>query len=149
MDCSLPGSSVPGDSPGKNTGVDFPSLLQRIFLTQRSNPGLPYFRQTLYHLSHQERKPTKYCVESLSYPTLCDPTRLLCPWGFSRQEYWSGLPCPALGDLPNPGINLGSPALQADSLPAELPGKPPTEWKGTPKFGIPQIFGTRNRFRGR
>ena len=32
------------------------------------------------------------------------PTRLLCPWGFSRQEYWSGLPCPPPGDLPNPGI---------------------------------------------
>ena len=32
------------------------------------------------------------------------PTRLLCPWGFSRQEFWSGLPCPPPGDLPNPGI---------------------------------------------
>ena len=36
--------------------------------------------------------------------------------GFSRQEYWSGLPCPPPGDLPNPGIKLRSPALQADSL---------------------------------
>ena len=36
---------------------------------------------------------------------------------FSRQEYWSGLPCPSPGDLPNPGIEPGSPALQADSLP--------------------------------
>ena len=44
--------------------------------------------------------------------------------GFPRQEYWSGLPFPPPGDLPNPGIELGSPALQADSLPAELPGKP-------------------------
>ena len=43
---------------------------------------------------------------------------------FSRQEYWSGLPFPSLGDLPDPGIEPGSPALQADSLPAELPGKP-------------------------
>ena len=43
---------------------------------------------------------------------------------FSRQEYWSGLPFPSAGDLPNPEIELGSPALQADSLPAELPGKP-------------------------
>ena len=50
--------------------------------------------------------------------------KALCPWGFSRQEYWSGLPCPPPGDLPNPGIERGSPALQADSLPAELPGKP-------------------------
>ena len=37
----------------------------------------------------------------------------------SRQEYWSGLPFPSLGDLPNPGIELRSPALQADSLPSE------------------------------
>ena len=43
---------------------------------------------------------------------------------FSRQEYWSGLPSPSPGDLPNPGIESGSPALQADSLPSELPGKP-------------------------
>ena len=34
---------------------------------------------------------------------------------FSRQEYWSGLPCPSPGDLPNPGMERGSPALQADS----------------------------------
>ena len=46
--------------------------------------------------------------------------------GLSRQKYWSGLPCCPPGDLPNPGIQLRSPALQADSLPAELPRKPPT-----------------------
>ena len=44
------------------------------------------------------------------------PARLLCPWGFSRQEYWSGLPCPPPGDLPNPGIEPRSPILQADSF---------------------------------
>ena len=43
--------------------------------------------------------------------------------GFSRQEYWSGLPFPSPGDLPNPGIEPGSPALQADALPSELPRK--------------------------
>ena len=43
---------------------------------------------------------------------------------FSRTEYWSGLPFPSPGDLPNPGIKPRSPALQADSLPAEPPGKP-------------------------
>ena len=43
---------------------------------------------------------------------------------FSRQEYWSGLPFPSPGDLPNPGIEPGSPALQADSLPSEPQGKP-------------------------
>ena len=44
--------------------------------------------------------------------------------GFPRQEYWSGLPCPPPGDLPNLGIKPRSPALQADSLPAETQGKP-------------------------
>ena len=43
---------------------------------------------------------------------------------FSRQEYWSGLPFPSPGDLPDPGIKPGCPALQADSLPSEPPGKP-------------------------
>ena len=43
---------------------------------------------------------------------------------FSRQEYWSGLPFPSPGDLPDPGIKPRSPALQADSLPTELRGKP-------------------------
>ena len=42
----------------------------------------------------------------------------------SRQEYWSGLPFPSPGDLPNPGIELESLALQADALPSEPPGKP-------------------------
>ena len=44
--------------------------------------------------------------------------------GFSRQEYWSGVPFPSLGDLPNPGIEPGSPASQADALTSEPPGKP-------------------------
>ena len=43
--------------------------------------------------------------------------------GFSRQEYWSGLPFPSPGDLPDPGIEPGSPALQADTLPTKPPGK--------------------------
>ena len=44
--------------------------------------------------------------------------------GFSRQEYWSGLSFPSSGDLPDPGTEPRSPALQADALPSELPGKP-------------------------
>ena len=43
--------------------------------------------------------------------------------GFSRQEYWSGLPFPSPGDLPNPGLEPGSPALYTDALPSEPPGK--------------------------
>ena len=50
------------------------------------------------------------------------PSRLPVSMGFSRQEWWSGLPFPSLGDLPNPGIEPGSPSLQADSLPSEPTG---------------------------
>ena len=69
------------------------------------------------------------CSVAQSCPTLwdpmdCKPARLLCPWGFSRQEYWSGLPCPPAGNLPNPGIESKSSALQVDSLLSEPPGKP-------------------------
>ena len=72
------------------------------------------------------------CAESLSHVWLS-----MTPWtiahqaplsmGFSRQEYWSGLPCPSPGHLPYPGIkpeSLMSPALQVDSFPAEPPRKP-------------------------
>ena len=53
-----------------------------------------------------------------SCPTLRDlmglqPTRFLSPWGCSRQEYWSGLPCPSPGDLTDPGKERGSPASLA------------------------------------
>ena len=44
--------------------------------------------------------------------------------GFSGQEYWSGVPFPSLGDLPDPGIEPGSPEFQADALTSEPPGKP-------------------------
>ena len=70
----------------------------------------------------------KVKVKSLSCVRL-----FLTPWtvaywaslsmGFSRQEYQSGLPFPSPGDLPDPGIKLGSPTLQADALPSEPPGK--------------------------
>ena len=71
----------------------------------------------------------KVKVKSLSHVRL-----FATPWtvayqapssmGFSRQEYWSGLPFPSPGDLPNPGIEPGSPALQADALTSEPPEKP-------------------------
>ena len=85
----------PRNSPGQNTGLGSLSLLQGIFPTQGSNPGLPHCRRILYQLSHQ-----------------------------GSQKYWSGKPIPSAGDHPNPGTELGSPALQGDSLPAELSGNP-------------------------
>ena len=53
MDCSLPGSSVHGDSPGKNTEMGLHTLLQGNFPDQRLSPGLPHCRQILDQLSHQ------------------------------------------------------------------------------------------------
>ena len=67
------------------------------------------------------------CV-SLRGAGLCNPMDCSPPGSssmeLSRQEYWSGSPFPSPGDLPNPGIKPGSPALQEDSLLSELPGKP-------------------------
>ena len=74
------------------------------------------------------------------------PTRLLCPWGFSRQ-YWSRLPCPPLGDLPNPGIEPRSPALHTDSLPSEPPGKPRNTGVGSLSL-LPGIFLTQELNQG-
>ena len=67
------------------------------------------------------------CLVAQSCPTLCNPmdcSQAPLSMGFSRQEYWSELPCPSLGDLPNPGFEASSPELQADSLPSEPLGKP-------------------------
>ena len=70
------------------------------------------------------KKQRKWKWKSLSRVWL-----FMTPWTiefmeFSRPEYWSGLPFPSSGDLPNPGMEPRSPALQADSLPAETQGKP-------------------------
>ena len=65
--------------------------------------------------------------------TLATPWTVACQAplcvGFSRQEYWSGLPFPFLGDLPDPGIEPQSPTLQAETLPTELQGKSQTKRK--------------------
>ena len=73
-------------------------------------------------------------------PTL--PTRLLYPWEFSRQEYWTGLPCPPPGDLPNPGIKPRSPTLQVDSLPSQPSRKPKNTGIGSLSL-LQQIFLTQ------
>ena len=65
-------------------------------------------------------------------------TRLLCPWGLSRQEYWSGSPRPPPRDLPNPRIEPMSPSLQVDSLPSEPPEKP----KNPGKYRLSLLQGT-------
>ena len=85
----------PWNSPGQNTGVGNFSLLQGIFPTQGSNPGLPLCRQILYQMSH---KGNPRIMEWIAYP-------------FSNGS-----------SQPRNRIELGSPALQADSLPTDLPG---------------------------
>ena len=72
---------------------------------------------------------TKLCL------TFCDPMDCSQPGssvhGILQQEYWRGLTFPSPEDLPNPGIKPRSPALQADSLPLEPPGKPKLEQRST------------------
>ena len=156
MDCSLPGSFLPWDFPGKNTGVGCCFLLQGIFLTQRSNLGLLTFRQTLQ--SEPAGKPCPFdrkhslvlagvfywiyqgiacnrcsLIDLISKQqigcssvaksclTLATLSTIACQFPlsmeFSRQEYWSGLPFPSPGDLPNLGIEPNN------SLLTELWGK--------------------------
>ena len=86
---------TPWDSPSQNTGVGSLSLLQGIFPTQGSNPGLAHRRWILYQLSHK---------------------------GSPRMLEWVAYPSPL--DLPDLGLQLSSPALHVDSLPTELSGKP-------------------------
>ena len=66
---------------------------------------------------------------------------------FSRPEYWSGQPFPSPGDLPNPGIETRSPALQAESLPAEPQGKPKNTGVGSLSL-LQGIFPTQETNRG-
>ena len=107
----------------------FPVLLQGIFLTRGSKLHLLHWQPSSLPLAPPGKpihSPSEW-VKSLSHVRL-----FATPWtvayqaspsmGFSRQEYWSGLPFPSL-DLPNPGIEPGSPALQADASPSEPPGK--------------------------
>ena len=93
-DYNLSGFSIHGDYPGQGTGMGSRSLLQGIFPTQGLNPGLPHCKWILYQLSHK---------------------------GSPRILEWVANPFP--GDLPDPGIELGSSALQADSLLTELSEK--------------------------
>ena len=78
----------------------------------------------------KEKKVSELCVLRWSvvsdslWPHKLEPARLLCPWGFFKQEYWSGLPCLLPEDLPNSGNEPRSPALQADYLLSESLGKP-------------------------
>ena len=75
------------------------------------------------------------------------PAGLLCPPGFSMQEYWSGLPCPPSGEFPNQGVELRSLTFWVDSLPSEPPGKPRNTGMGSLSF-LQQIFLTQEPNQG-
>ena len=84
-----------------------------------------------------------------SCPTLCDPVDCSSPgssvYGIYRQEYQSRLPFPSPGDLPDPAMEPGSPALQADSLPLEPPRKPSRsncscDWKNCTTWKLRIMF---------
>ena len=99
MDCSLSGSSVPGDSPVKKTGVGFHFLLQGIFPTQGSNPGLLHCRRVLYQPSyHCSQRMPQYQGDSdqkvLVSATLFRSTPLLCQTRISilSTDFQSGGP---------------------------------------------------------
>ena len=90
-------SSVRGIFPGKNTGVGCHLLLQGS--SNLCYLSLLHCKQTLYHCaSHVQLFATPWTVAHQAPLSM----------GFSRQEYWSGLPFPSPGDLPNPGIEPGS-----------------------------------------
>ena len=91
--------------PGKNIGVGC------------------YFLLHIYTLKAKVKVKLLSCVRL--FATLWTIPHQAPPFsGFSRQEYWSGLPFPSPGDLPDPGIEPRSPAVQADTLTSEPPGKP-------------------------
>ena len=84
-----------------------------------------YFSQHVFARFSSYQRKVK--VKSLSRARLFETSwtvayQALQSMGFFRQEYWSGLPFPSPGDLPNPGIESVSPALQTDTLPSKPPG---------------------------
>ena len=84
--------------------------------------GMEYVRAIYCHpaYSTSTQSEVKWSEVTQSCPTLCDPWTVAyqapLSTGFSRQGFWSGLPLPSPGDLPNPGTKPGSPALQANAL---------------------------------
>ena len=91
-----------------------------------SKLGKEYIKAIYCHPAYLTYTKSEW-VKSLSHVRLFVTPRTVAHQAppsmeFSREEYWSGLPFPPPGDLPDPGIKPGSPALQADALPSEPPG---------------------------
>ena len=113
----------------------WPSFNRRVRSPNCEPPvhSLPWSQRKEKSLSHVQLFLTSWTVACQAPPSM----------GFSRQEYWSGLPFPSPGDLPDPGIKLGSPSLQADSLPSEPPGKPDKRGSSLCSFGRYLYFCSR------
>ena len=144
MVCSLPGSSVHGILQARI--LEWVAISFSRGSSQWSNPGHLHCRKILYHLSHQTLSFSTWILVYMparkeyyrNYVSLLrcfSRVWLFAPlWtatcqvsqsmGFSRQEYWSELPCASSGGLPDPRIEPGSSTLQASSLLTELWGKP-------------------------
>ena len=105
--------------PANRVGTDGPSYLDLGWLSGLPAPGSVMDKSSAcshWSLLSIERllyakHPAVLCLVCQLCLTLCEPSRLLCPWGFSRQEYRSGLLCLPPQDLPTPGIEATSPAL--------------------------------------
>ena len=109
------------------SGLPFSSLVAL------PHPGIGPKSPSLWHLLHLQadslplatwKSESEVSRVRLSATPWTVARQALLSMGFSRSEYWSGLPFPSPGDLPNPGIESRSPTLQVDSLPAVPEGKP-------------------------
>ena len=86
--------------------------------------GQSYISHPMLHPEHRWYQYTVKAKVAQSCPTLCNPIDYIQFMEFSRPEHWSGHPFPFPGDLPHPGTEPRSPALEADSLPAKPQEKP-------------------------
>ena len=110
--CALPISPLPGEAHGPPCCRQVKSIQEQIHPTETTKLFISFEMKSL---SRVRLFVTPWTVAYQAPPYM----------EFSRQEYWSGLPFPSPRELPNPGIEPRSPALHADALPFEPPGKPP------------------------
>ena len=134
----------PGDLPDPGTEPRSPEW-QADSLSSEPPGKPPKFLEFTFISAVAAAKSLQSC------PTLCDHMDGSPPGspslGFSRQEHWSGLPCPPPGDLPNLWIESRSPTLQVDFLPSESPGKPKNTGVGSLSF-LQGIFLTQESNQG-
>ena len=112
-----PGIKAHFKDPEERRGLEYnqsPQCLSRAMSHGGQGPSSSKKRKKMKSFSHVRLFASPWTVACQAPPSI----------GFSRQEYWSGLSFPSPGDLPDPGIEPGSPALHANFLPSEPPGSP-------------------------